>query len=121
MKPDRIKISHEFPGLWLAVEIPIAPDENVIDEFKKGKSLLVEAYGELAEPNLVPISEALGITQVDKRIETIIADINECTAIDSKTGLGVQIGLIAYRDAADSDPRILAAYDLKMIQLKQKL
>lgn len=84
MKPDRIKISHEFPGLWLAVEIPIAPDENVIDEFKKGKSLLVEAYRELAEPNLVPISEALGITQVDSKeteVEKLLKTISECPTL----------------------------------------
>ena len=84
MKPDRIKISHEFPGLWLAVEIPIAPDENEIEEFKKGKDLLMEAYKELTEPRFVPISEALGITQVDSReveIKKLLETISKCPTI----------------------------------------
>jgi len=65
-------------------------------------------------PDSVPVS------QIDKRVETIIGDIELCAAIHDINAVGVQVGLVAYESAASSDPRIKAAYDLKMIQLKQK-
>ncbi len=55
---------------------------------------------------------------VDKRVQAIIEDINQCTAIDEKNHLQIQIGLIAYEDAANQNPIIKASYDLKMKQLK---
>lgn len=55
---------------------------------------------------------------IDKRVAAIIADINSCEVIDDKNSFGVQYGLIAYQDAANSNPVIKAAYDLKMKQLK---
>jgi len=46
--PDRIKISKEFhamgSGLWLSVEMPIAPGENEISEFIKGDTILNNAF-----------------------------------------------------------------------------
>jgi hypothetical protein len=85
MKPDRIKISQDFTGMWLCTEIPIAPEENIIEEFKKGKDLLMEAYKELTEPRFVPISEALGITKLERTrseiIQSHLQTINECKTI----------------------------------------
>lgn len=54
---------------------------------------------------------------VDKRIAAIIEDINQCTEIYSTGSFGVEIGLIAYEDAANSNPVIKAAYDLRLKQL----
>jgi hypothetical protein len=56
---------------------------------------------------------------VDKRIAAIIEDLNACTEIDATNPLGVQIGLISYKHAAEANPEIKAAFDLKMRQLKK--
>lgn len=111
MKPDRIKISHEFPGFWLAVEIPIAPDEDVVQEFKKGKSLLLESYRELTEPNVVPISEALGITQVNRADELSVSTIESCPDLTT---------LESFRLLVVKDKMLKEAYDVRFELLKNK-
>lgn len=53
MKFDRIKISMEFNvmgnGLWLTGECPVAPEEDVLEEFKKGRDLLVQSFKAMDE------------------------------------------------------------------------
>lgn len=44
-RPDRIKISERFnENLWLTMEAPISPQEDVIQEFKNTRQLLLDAY-----------------------------------------------------------------------------
>lgn len=49
--PDRIKISKEFhvmgSGLWLSIEMPIAPGEDEVGEFKKGDAILTKAFASM--------------------------------------------------------------------------
>lgn len=55
----------------------------------------------------------------ESRIEMFIKEIQECDKISDKTLLGVEVGLLSYEGAANSDARIKSAYDFKMIQLQQ--
>lgn len=128
MTPDRIKISQEFNinglGLWLTAECPVAPGEDVIEEFSKARSIIIKSFETLTHSdyssvNGHPMSVKPWQNPEDARVNAIIEDINLCTSIDEKSLSGQQAGLIAYKDAAGSDPRILAAYDLKMLQLKR--
>lgn len=54
---------------------------------------------------------------VDKRIASLIEDINSCEVIDDKNSFGVQYGLIAFEKLAESHPELKAAYDLRLKQL----
>jgi hypothetical protein len=86
MLPDRIKLSHEFPGLWLSVEIPVGPGENVIEEFKKGKDWLLTAYRELSGGNYADIPghpQTLQPDTKEQRILGIAEAIKSCTTLIS--------------------------------------
>lgn len=56
---------------------------------------------------------------INPTIDHIIDDLNQCTAIDSKNGLGVQLGLIAFEHLC-ATPRIKEAYDKKLKELQNK-
>jgi len=55
--------------------------------------------------------------QVDKRIPVLIEDINNCTVLDKKNSLGVQVGLVAYYDMVQGNEELKAAYELRKSQL----
>jgi hypothetical protein len=102
---------------WIAEIEPTDDPETETENLKNRVESLQEKFGVIPVHD---IREALPVNQVDKRVETIIGDIELCAAIHDINAVGVQTGLLAYESAANSDPRIKAAYDLKMIQLKQK-
>lgn len=76
----------------------------------------------LQSPQEVSVEEALEgvipVQQVETRVDILIKDIMACDEIDKKNWLGTQVGLLAY--ANETNPAIKAAFDLRMIQLKQK-
>lgn len=60
MHPDRIKISEEFhigKGLWLSVECPIAPGEDAVEEFKKARTVLHEAFNSMNQSGYAPATD----------------------------------------------------------------
>lgn len=116
MKPDRIKISKEFhingEGLWLTCEQPIAPDENTIEEFKKGVGLLVETFQILTggQSSAIP-GHPLNVTQVESAIPVKMED-----AINSCTNMTV---LVTYKLLVKGKPELQAVYDKKVIELSK--
>jgi hypothetical protein len=74
MSPDRIKISEEFhigKGLWLSVECPIVLGEDPVEEFKKARSVLHEAFNSM---NQSGYSSATDYNTGQKEVED--AEIN---------------------------------------------
>lgn len=55
---------------------------------------------------------------IDLTIQGIIQDINACTVVDEKNGLGVQVGLVAYEQLATQYPLVQEAYLAKLQSLK---
>ncbi len=111
MTPDRIKLSHEFPGLWLSVEIPVGPGENVIEEFKKGKDWLLTAYRELSGGNYADIpGHPMSATQVEKLggKDDLFAHIASCR--DAKV-------LETYKLLVKNSQELQSAYDKKFAEL----
>ena len=124
-KSSTIKVSEEFhiggKGIWLGIERSANPGEDEISEFLKAREILVRSFQAMTQTS--PTDFNTGETAapaVDKRIEAFIQDINACGAIDEKNGLGVQVGLLSFEELSAGDPRLKAAYDLKMMQLKAK-
>lgn len=119
-QPDRIKLSMEFPSAWFAVEIPIAPGEDVVEEFRKGRELIIKSYQEITpgqyggvEGHPMSTSKPPAST-----IDLIISEMNKVTAIDKRNSFGVQEGLLAYADKFLDNPTFRVAYDKKMEELK---
>lgn len=128
---DRIFFQQTFPtgqyaNVKLGVEMALVPGvDDVQEAFKEAKATVDTAFKAMnliIEPDYsaIPGHPMNETNSIDKRVETIIGDIELCASINDINAVGVQVGLIAYESAANSDPRIKAAYDLKMIQLKQK-
>lgn len=149
MRVDRIHFEELFPvGIYanqrLRVEITLGeddfrpipinegtqfelpdPDKVIIKAFRHAKTLVHSAF-QTMNPHLytesgVPVT----ITQfpdesVNKRVASLIADINQCTEIDKENHLGVQVGLIAYANTVCGHPELSAAYDLKLKQLQSE-
>lgn len=110
---------------WRRAEMSatIDPNENPLDclaELKRD----VQSF--LQSPPEVPIEDALSgvlpqpVDHKEKRILERIMDIEACTSVSNINGFGAETGLLAFEKTANEDARIKAAYDLKMIQLKQK-
>lgn len=123
---DRIECSASFQiheGYWFKAFWggTIAPTEDAETETLKLKDRLEEMAKKFgASPRQVSIAEALPVEKpIANRADVLINDIHACTEIDRRNSVGVQVGLLAYEHASKSDPRIKAAYDLKMIQLKK--
>lgn len=118
-KPHSIKVSAEFPGLWLAAECTIAPEENVTEEIKKTRQLLIDAYKEISEPRLHDIGEVLPVSQVDKqpveaRIEVLIHDIENEKVLRLPDGKG---GLLSWEKLVKSNPSLQPAYYKRLKEL----
>lgn len=103
---------------------PMIP-ENPLEAISKLRQLAEqshkEQYPHLYTENGKPItySGEVPVQQIqDRRINDLIGDIIACTEIDKKNGVGVQVGLLAYKSACNDDPRIKAAYDKKLKSLK---
>jgi len=117
MIPTLIKYSQEFKSIegnrWLGIEIPVPPGEDPLETFKKAETLIRQAFN----PSLVPISEALqGVLPVSQ-VDVLIKDIEGCTEIDWINGLGVQVGLVAFREKAEENELSLKAYRNKFNEL----
>lgn len=96
MKTDRIKVSMEFnimgSGLWLTAECPIAPDEDVVEEFKKQRSLLLKSFETITGSDYSSIpghpESELKVERVDRTpkeqaIDSQIEAIQGCTSLKS--------------------------------------
>jgi hypothetical protein len=82
MHPDRIKISKEFhvggSGEWLSVEIPVGPKEDPIEEFKKAKDILMNAFKAM-NPE---VQLSIPVKQVELNNATdFLAEIRACKDI----------------------------------------
>jgi hypothetical protein len=97
-------------------EVALKDLQSLAESFHKSSfSYLYTESGKPVEIKQVDENEQA----VDKRIAAIIQDINQCTAIDEKNGLGVQVGLLSFAEVASKNPEIKAAYDLKLLQLQK--
>ncbi len=123
---DKITVgkSIERFGLWdrLDIQVTVQPGESP-EEVHQEATQLLDKLLKITESDS-PVTHVMDRSwireedTIDKRVQAIIEDINQCTAIDEKNHLQIQIGLIAYEDAANQNPIIKASYDLKMKQLK---
>lgn len=121
MKPDKIKISVEFhingSGLWLSAELPIAPEEDITTEFKRGKTILEDAYREIVNDysgvsghpmngNQVSVIQS-DKTPKDVAIDSQIEAISGCTSLKS---------LEIFKKLVDREnvPRLTEAYVKKL-------
>lgn len=68
----------------------------------------------------VPHNQPPQPSSEETRINALIQDINACTAISEKNNLGVEVGLLGYEKMVSGDAALKAAYDLKLLQLKEK-
>jgi hypothetical protein len=60
MNPDRIKISEEFhigKGLWLSVECPIVLGEDPVEEFKKARTVLHQAFNSINQSSFASATD----------------------------------------------------------------
>lgn len=85
-------------------------------ELKKDVQIFLQLPQEVSPEEA--LEGLLPVQQVENRVDMLIKDIMACEEIDKKNGFGAQVGLLAY--ANETNPSIKAAYDLRMIQLKQK-
>lgn len=53
----------------------------------------------------------------DKTLQGIIEDIGNCTVLDEKNSIGVQVGLLAYEEIAMKYPEVWAVYAQKVEEL----
>lgn len=122
MKIDRIAFEQLYPtGAYsnqrLRVEVVIEGEDSVEEAFNHAKTLVNQTFEKL-NPHITWNEDAKPKEEpVNQRIAQIIEDINSCTEVEAESAWGAQIGLIAYKEAAESNPEIKAAYDLKMAQL----
>jgi hypothetical protein len=117
MQVTTIKVSIEGYGIWGSMEAEISPEENPIDEWIKLKEMVQLAMNQSDAMKGTVVTQVNPKNDTDKRVEEIIKDIESCPVIDHKSMLGVQVGLLAYESVANSDPRIMIAYDLKFKEL----
>lgn len=127
MTIDRIKYTTQIDNYgvpqWIGVEATI---DSSIEDFEQCflelKSKVDSLPLKFNEPRKVSVDEALGKKPDPKEVwvKSMIEEIEKCNSIDVKNQFNVQIGLLSYESAANSDARIKTALDLRMIQLKQK-
>lgn len=108
-------------GLWDKLDIDVSAPANQSPEqtYQEANELvckLLKINTESGSP--VTIVQVEGDI-IDKRVQEIIHDLNQCTEIHSIGQFGVEIGLIAYEDAANSNEEIMTAYQLKLKQLSK--
>ena len=107
----------------IGFEMEIPDDGHPLEEIQTLKDLCDEANKKLNPHLYTESGKPITIEQVreeeplDKRIASLIEDINKCTAINYVNSYGVQEGLIAYEDMVAGHPELQAAYDLKLKQL----
>jgi hypothetical protein len=58
------------------------------------------------------------VDRVNNRLTQVINDIKNCNVVDEKNSFGVQVGLLAFQDAASKNDKILEAYLARMAYLK---
>lgn len=107
-----VEALHEWHKLSLTVTI--LPGEDPESIHKEAKSLLDRLLPGVDSPSQPP-----EIEPIDKRIASLIEDINGCTEINHYNTLGVQEGLIAYANTVTGHPELQTAYDLKLKQLQK--
>lgn len=99
-------------------------NEAAIKAFELAKTLVQQAFHAI-NPNFEEMRGTV-ITHsqspapeetIDKRIASIIEDINACTAISEINSRGVEVGLIAYAAMVKGNDVLGAAYDKKEIEL----
>lgn len=133
MKITTINYKQKFPTFqFLNCDIgfkgTLGENEDPLNALKQLKTI-AEAFHKQEFPHLYNDNqqEAQGTTitpvqeerVIDNRLAVMITDINQCTEIDATNHLGVQTGLIAYKEVAESHPELKAAFDLKMAVLKK--
>lgn len=133
MKIEKIAFEQLFPtGVYanqrLRVEIALGEGQYETPEnaFALAKQVVNDAFVKM-NPQItwsesgspVEVKQVREEEPVDKIVQAIIRDIESCEVIDDKNTFGVQYGLIAYESAAQSNPEIKAAYDLKYKQLSK--
>lgn len=125
MKVDRIAFEQLYPtGVYanqrFRAEGTLQDGDDIVECYRKLAAEVDKAFSAM-HPEIKWEEPSKKEEPIDKRVAAIIEDINQCTGIHSTGQFGVEIGLIAYEDVANTHPEIKAAYDLKMALLKKNV
>jgi len=126
MQIDRISYQKVFPVSAycterIGLEASLDKDENPEIALQR----LAILVNELHSATIATLEEYKGTktvtveTTINTTIQAMIDDINNCTVVDEKNGLGVQVGLLAYEPITNQFPEIKEAYDNKLQSLQK--
>jgi predicted DNA-binding ArsR family transcriptional regulator len=125
MKLDRITFRRLFPtGAYANESIELSGTLEENEDVMNAYTQLYNMAKELHHSQNKEFYEQTGthVRDVAQKVsleDAIINDINNCTVIDEKNSIGVQVGLLAYEELASKNPIIKAQYDLMYQKLKK--
>lgn len=127
VKPSTIKISEEGRvnghGIWIGIERQTLPGEDEVAAILSARQKILSAFNAIDSgvPNYSSIPghpQQSPIDQQEQMVQEKIKEIEGCNVISEINRLGKETGLLAY--ANETEARIKAAFEFRMLQLNQK-
>lgn len=116
---ESVESVNEF-GLkrWRKSSIEVDPENDTPEDADTfAKSFVKSSLSTPVTIEQIPEVQRREVVKSPNTIEAFIADINACNSVDEKNILGVQVGLISFKELSSMNPKLQEAYDNRLKEL----